>query len=103
MKTTALPVSVAPALQMPCEGGARYALAALVEDHGDGAFGNDVGDGDRFFQHPALGIVGAAFPDLDDVDVGHPDAAAGRGRALAIALRELALGTLFQAGPRLRS
>ncbi len=60
-------------------------------------FGNDVGEGDRFFEHAALGIVGAAFADLDDVDVGQPDAAAGVGRALAVALGELALGTLLQA------
>ncbi len=62
-----------------------------------GALGDEVGDGDRFFEHAPGGIAGAALLDLDDVDGVQAGAATGVGRALAIALRKLALGTLLQA------
>ena len=71
-------------------------LAALIEDHRDGAVGDDIGDGDRFLEHAPGGIAGAALLDLDDIEGVQSRAATGIGRALAIALRELALGPLLQ-------
>ena len=87
---------VAPALQAAGEGRAAHALAALVEDHRDRAVGDDVGDGDQFLEHAPAGIAGAALLDLDDIEGAQPRAATGIGRALAVALGELALGTLLQ-------
>src|SRR4029079_17031272 len=86
----------APPLQAAGEGGAAHALAALIEDHRDGAVGNDIGDGDRFLEHAPGGIPGAALFDLDDIEGAQSRAATGIGRALAIALRELTLGALLQ-------
>ena len=67
--------------RQPCRCPANAALDRLSPRSSrithDGALRNDVGDGDRFFEHAPLGAVGAAFPDLDDVEVCQPDAAAG--------------------------
>src|ERR1700738_1576884 len=41
---------------------------AWAQDHGDGAVGNDIGDGDRFLEHAPAGVAGAALPDLDDIE-----------------------------------
>ncbi len=49
----------------------------------------------ELFDHAPLRLVGAAFLDLDDVEVPQPEAAAGRGGALAEALCKLTLGTLL--------
>jgi len=48
------------------------------------------------FQHAAPDIVGTALADLDHVKGGKADAAAGIGRALAIALGKFPLRTLLQ-------
>jgi hypothetical protein len=61
------------------------------------AFGNEVGDGDRFFEHAPGDVAGTALLDLDDVNGAQSGAATRVGRALAVALGELALGTLLQA------
>jgi len=59
--------------------------------------GDDIGDGDRFLDHATRGIRGAALLDFDHVDRAQAGAAAGLRGTLAIALGELALGTLLQA------
>src|SRR5262245_36960359 len=89
-------VLVAPVLQAGGEGGAAHALAARVENHRGGALRDDVGDGDRFLEHPPGGVAGAALLDLDDVEGVETGTATGRGGELAIALRKLPLGTLLQ-------
>jgi hypothetical protein len=52
----------------------------LVENGDDRAFGNDIGDGDRFFGAPPLGVLGSALADFDDLDLAKtetaPDASA---------------------------
>src|SRR6185369_10788843 len=85
-----------PTLQAARERSAVHALAALVQDHRDRALRDDVGDGDRFFEHAAGGIAGAALLDLDDIEGAQARGAAGIRRALAIALREFAFRTLLQ-------
>ena len=73
------------------------AFAALVENDDDGPFGNDIGDRDRFFGAPPLGILRAAFANFDDFDVTQAEAASDRFGALAIGRGEFALGSLLQA------
>src|SRR5438067_2473140 len=87
----------APTLQPPRERGAAYVVAALVQDRRDSPFRNYVRDSDRFFQHTSGSVAGAAFPDLHDVERLQAGAAAGEGRALAIALGKVPLGALLQA------
>jgi hypothetical protein len=66
--TTGRRVLRPPALQAAGEGRAAHALAALVQDHRDRALRDDVGDGDRFFEHATGGIAGAALLDLHDIE-----------------------------------
>jgi hypothetical protein len=61
-----------PSLDVAGKGRARQALAPGIHQDRDGALRNDIGDGDRFFEHPAGRIVGAALPDLDDIEAGEP-------------------------------
>ena len=58
---------------------------------------NDVGDRDRFFGAPPLGILRAALADFDDFDVAKTEGAADRFGALAIGRGELAFGALLEA------
>ncbi len=85
-----------PSLQLAGEGRAGHVLSALVHDDGHGALGNDIGDGDRFFEPAPLGIARAALSDLDDVEGVQAGSAAGIGGAFAEAFHKLALGTLLQ-------
>ncbi len=85
-----------PILQPAGDHGAAHVLAALIQNHRDGAVGDDIGDGDRFFEHAPGGIAGAALLDLDDVEGAQAGAATGVSRAFAIALGKLALWTLLQ-------
>ena len=71
-------------------------FAALVEDGDDRAFGNDVGDGDRFFDAAALGILRAAFADFDDLDVANAEPPPDGFGALAIGGGKFAFRTLFE-------
>src|SRR5262249_37765893 len=90
------PVLGAPALEVAGEWRTAETFAVLVEDRDGGALGQHIGDGDRFFEPAPVGVVGAAFADLDHIDGLETDAATGVGRALAIALGEVPLGTLLQ-------
>src|SRR5580700_4026176 len=81
------PVLGAPPLQPPRKGRAVHALAVLVQDDDGCVVRNDIGDGDRFFQHPAPSISGMTIPDFDDVQSAHADAATGVSRTFSITLR----------------
>ena len=79
---------------------ASVALSRLsprcVEDEGDGLVGDDIGQRDRFFDHPLADLLGAAFADFHNFHVAKADAPAGLLGALAIALGELALGAILE-------
>ena len=89
-----------PALRQPCSRPANDALLRLSPRSSritvTARSGIDIGDGDRFLEHAPCRIAGAAFLDLDDVDGAEAGAATGIRRALAIALRKLALRALLQ-------
>src|SRR5690242_5248099 len=80
------PVFGAPRLQLTGEIRAAQALAALIENDGDGALGEDVGDRNRFLEHAPLDVVGATLANLDDVDGGEANRASDLRRTLAVAL-----------------
>ena len=84
-----------PTLQAARERSAVHALAALVQDYRDRALRDDVGDGDRFFEHAARGIAGefAHYGAIENQHVNHildvsmsparvPSAVAGEASAL---------------------
>ena len=87
---------VAPAAEPRRERGAIQALAARVEDEGDGLVGNNIGQRDRFFDHPLANLLGTAFADFHNIHVTKADVPAGLLGALAIALGELALGAILE-------
>src|SRR5262249_54552635 len=70
-------VLLPPALQAAGESGAAHAFAASIQDHRDGTIGDDIGDGDRFFEHAPRRVARAALLELHDVD-GAPTRAATR-------------------------
>ena len=67
-KTSRRLTAIAPLRKPLRERAAAECLAALVQDHQSGAIGNHVGERNQFFELAALGILGAAFLDLDDLD-----------------------------------
>ena len=85
-----------PFLQPRSKGGAAHGFSAFIQDHGDRAIGDHIGNCNRFFEHAPGSVAGAALFDFDDIDGAQSEFAAGIERALAIAFGELALGTLLQ-------
>ena len=83
-ETSRWTVFAAPLLQQGRERCAVEILASLVEDRDYRAFGNDIGDGDRFLGAPPLDILSATFADFDDLDFTKPEAAPDRFGALAV-------------------
>src|SRR5277367_6254381 len=96
-ETSRRTVFVAPLLQQGRERRAVEILAPLVEDRDHCAFGNDIGDGDRFLGAPPLDVLGATFANFDDLDFTKPEAAPDRFGAFAVVRGELAFGALLQA------
>src|SRR3954469_1065258 len=86
---------VAPTAEPRRQRRAVEALAALVENKGDGLVRNDIGQRGRFFGHPLADLLGPAFADFHDIHVAKADAPPGLLGALAIALGELALGAVL--------
>src|SRR5262245_13369012 len=63
------PGVVAPAPQGVGKAGRAEVLAALVEQDRDGSVGNELRQGDRFLGFAAVGLAGAAFRDLNQLDL----------------------------------
>ena len=87
---------IAPAAELLGEGCAIDALAALVERHQDGLFGDRGRDRRRFFGYSGRSIACAAFRDLMNLEAAKAELAADIVEALAIALGEFPLRTLLQ-------
>src|SRR5438034_10729261 len=88
-----------PRRRHSCSRAAKAALlmvSAFIQDHGDRAIGDHIGNCNRFFEHAPGSVAGAALFDFDDIDGAQSEFAAGIQGALAIAFGELALGTLLQ-------
>src|SRR5580692_260210 len=84
-------------------GGKRCAVDAgsmLIENDDDRTFGNDVGDGDRFFNAPALGVLRPAFANFDDLDLAQSKCAPDGFGALAITRGEFAFRPFLEAANR---
>ena len=89
------PVLGAPRLQHSRQARAVEVVAALVQDNDNRPVGNDIGDGDRFFDAPPFGVLGAAFADFNNLNVADAECATGGLRALPIGLGKLAFGALL--------
>src|SRR5882672_12753783 len=79
---------VAPASKPVGERGTVEALAALVENDGDGLVGNEALERDRFLDHALADLLRAALANFDNIDVAEADAASGLVGALPVALRQ---------------
>ena len=71
-------VLCAPLAQQSRKCRAVEILSVLIEDHNNRAFGNHIGERNRFLDPAALGVVRAAFMHFDDFKVAQAERAAGR-------------------------
>lgn len=96
-KTDGGTILTAPLAQRAGKCGAVEAFATLVEQHDHRPIRDDVGEGDRFLDTAALGVLRPAFANFDDLKVAQPKRTArGRG-TLAISFGKHALRPLLEA------